>query len=151
MIQEEAFECYLSTLSSAADFEIETIDYQHHYFFKLAGRILESLREGQDSGYLRELLSELNEFAKFHFRSEERLMKFVDYPDYENHRKEHMDLLQKLSINEGELSLEFTEEKIHQFFKFLTNWFKNHTETVDKKFVDYLVEHPTYQNSPNLF
>jgi len=142
---------FINIWSSAPDLGIPSQDYQHHYFFILVRRIVETLKDGHESDYLHNLFSELNQYARFHFRSEELMMKSLEFPGFDAHRIKHTDLLEELSIREGELAMDFSNEKIFELLDFLSHWFSEHTETVDKEFADYVLGHPLYKSKPNLF
>ena len=64
---------------------VEDIDLQHHYFLNLINHIADAIREKKEHSYIEALVSELEAYAKFHFKSEERMMVESHYPDYETH------------------------------------------------------------------
>jgi hemerythrin len=118
---------------------IEDIDLQHHYFLNLVGHIITALESGEEKNYIEALVNELDAYAKFHFRSEERMMLHSGYPDYEVHKNHHLDLIQQLGIKQYNLIDAETPEDAGAVIEFLVNWFMEHTMGEDKAFADYLL------------
>ena len=99
---------------------VEDIDLQHHYFLNLINRIAQEIGRSRDDLYLNALVSELNAYAKFHFISEETMMVHADYPRYQEHRRHHLDLIQRLSIEEYNLLNRQSDERVEETLNFLT-------------------------------
>jgi hemerythrin len=59
---------------------IDDIDVQHHYFANLINPLGKHLLKPGDLDYKKSLVNELNAYARFHFTSEENLMKLEGYP-----------------------------------------------------------------------
>jgi len=120
---------------------VEDIDLQHHYFLNLINTLIEAITANEDLRYLEALVSELDAYAKFHFRSEERMMQHSAYPNYEVHKQHHFDLIQKLSVEQYKLTNPTSPEDTQAVIEFLTSWFLHHTTGEDKLFADYLNKH----------
>jgi hemerythrin len=116
---------------------IEEIDDQH---MKLVGMI-NSLHEGMRSGKGREVtasvLQSLMEYALYHFRTEEDLMKRYDYQGLLEHRTEHlvfMDRVGEMAKRHGGgeylVSLELND--------FLKEWLSDHILSTDRKYAPYI-------------
>ena len=117
---------------------VEDIDLQHHYFLNLINRIGEEVSRTDDQRYIKSLISELDAYARFHFISEETMMLHAAYPEYEEHKKHHLDLLQRLSVEQYKL-LNFKDEKeFEKAISFLREWFLHHTNEEDRKFAYFL-------------
>ncbi len=110
---------------------IDEIDFQHQYFLKLIYRLSSELERTVDPHYRLLLLQELNKYAKFHFLSEENIMFSIGYPELEEHRKLHFELIETLNLKSGY----YGEGKIAsgEVIEFLYDWFVGHTVEVDKK------------------
>ena len=118
---------------------VEDIDLQHHYFLNLINRIAQEIGRSRDDLYLNALVSELNAYAKFHFISEETMMVHADYPRYQEHRRHHLDLIQRLSIEEYNLLNRQSDERVEETLNFLTEWFLEHTNKEDRQFAEFLM------------
>jgi hemerythrin len=130
----------ISALQWTKDYEvgIDLIDNQHFYFFHLINRIYEELSQSNRDSMVPHFLSELDAYAKFHFISEENLMRKYDYPHTETHRKHHLALLEELKSQEQLIinTKVSTDEMIH----FLLNWFISHSVGEDKQVAEYILD-----------
>lgn len=119
---------------------VEDIDLQHHFFFNLVNRIASELLKTKNTQYRMDLINELNAYAKFHFTSEENIMRKVDYPGLSYHKNLHFDLIQLLSTKGNQLLLTEDNSDANDVVQFLGEWFLHHTREVDRKLVNYLTE-----------
>ena len=124
---------------------IEDIDLQHHFFFNLINRLAKELLQANDAEYRGALINELNAYAKFHFISEENMMRKSGYPHLSYHRNLHVELIEQLSTRGSMLLLSASPEAIGSIIAFLGEWFLQHTREVDRKFARYLREAGTEQ------
>ena len=70
-----------------------TIDSQHQHLFDLANKVLKS----DDWFSMGSAVLELFQYTREHFRDEEELMAERHYEDLEIHRKQHDELITKLT------------------------------------------------------
>ena len=77
---------------------VEDIDLQHYYFLNLINTLIEAINKNESQMYREALVSELDAYAKFHFKSEERMMLHSNYPQYETHKNHHFALIQQLGV-----------------------------------------------------
>jgi hemerythrin len=112
------------------------IDHQHQYFLQLINWLTDSLLASEDVDLNRKYIEEVMRYAKFHFLSEENIMQYYAYPEYEDHRNLHSKIVNQLNI--GAANLDFGEENIGDFVKFLSGWFFEHTAEEDMKIGIYL-------------
>jgi hemerythrin len=128
------------TLTWDPSFElgVKEIDFQHHYFVELINRLRNDLSSEADPSLRSYLIGELNAYAKFHFLSEENLMRKADYPDLKIHQQHHFDLINSLGVRGGQLQVGYSEESVERIIDFLVDWFKHHTMTEDRKFSEFL-------------
>jgi len=113
----------------------ERIDFEHRTFFGLVVDFQKARINEADKKTLAGLLEEIALYAKFHFRSEENVMEQLRYPELENHRKEHYQLVEVLSNKM--LGLEMDLYSAKDIEDFLVEWFVGHTSKVDRKIVQY--------------
>ena len=77
---------------------IPSIDEQHKSLLDIGNRISKLLMEHEDGDDNYEeifsVIEELKTYTIYHFDSEEELFVTYDYPDYENHKKEHDDFIE---------------------------------------------------------
>ena len=112
------------------------IDHEHQVFLDLIRNVsLASERQESDQWTTR-LLEEIKKYAEFHFLSEENIMFRIDYPEYNAHHKQHLELLATLAdkihrFSSGQIELDSVVD-------FLFEWFAIHTTQTDKKLAQYL-------------
>lgn len=122
-----------------ADFEtgIEDIDFQHHYFLNLINRLARQFLRAEDDDYRAALIAELNAYARFHFISEENLMRRDGYPELAHHRRLHDELIDELSSREQALELAHAEGREADIVEFLVAWFTHHTSQEDRRCAEF--------------
>lgn len=120
---------------------IEDIDFQHRCFLNLINRLADELTMTTEPRRRAALMAEVNAYAHFHFLSEENLMAKVGYPQLDEHRQRHRDLIGQLNAKEAMLQQQGTEERADEVVEFLRDWFFRHTVGEDRLFADYYHGH----------
>lgn len=113
-------------------------DQQHQKIFDMLNALHDALPNA-DRQAVGEQLDGFLSFVAEHFQTEERLLKDNAYPQYEAHKKEHDDLLQKA----GEIKKKFDEgaEDVTQDTTiFVRDWLTNHIPKIDKPYGPFLNE-----------
>ena len=75
---------------------VDEIDRQHRRMAELVNELHRAAIEKEDASVVSGVLDELLAYTRHHFKTEERLMLEHEYPDYQAHKNEHDDLLDKL-------------------------------------------------------
>ncbi|MEI7840421.1 MAG: bacteriohemerythrin [Methylococcaceae bacterium] len=120
----------------------DTIDKQHQYLFELANIIVDPYNDPQTT-YLN--IQALYEYTQTHFRDEELLMEQCDYPDYENHKKAHRQLIAKLNtVGNGILTDEAPRTVVIHFMK---DWILTHILSEDMRFGNFLRTSASFTDS----
>ena len=87
-----------------------------------------------------EVLSPLNKllnYAKHHFSHEESYMESISYPQLEEHKAVHRDLLMQLESNIKRFSESKDQHLSDNFFYFLEVWLFSHIRTKDKRYSQF--------------
>lgn len=84
------------------------------------------------------ILSELSDYAKYHFGTEERLMHEYNFPSLLDHEKEHDHFFYQIDELQSKFNI---GESLHniQIVVFLKDWLTHHILVKDKELADYLV------------
>jgi hemerythrin len=82
------------------------IDEQHRQLFEQANRFLTSVESGPPWNELENLFWCLEGTSRYHFEEEERLMRWLRYPNLLEHSREHSSFLRQL----GEIGCSFEFE-----------------------------------------
>jgi hemerythrin len=111
----------------------ELIDSQHKKLVDILNELYTALNEKKDKEVLHGLLDDLILSIAEHFRTEEHFMVLAAYPLFNEHKREHDDLVrQALSLQTAYKSgkVQITNDVLD----FLNIWLLKHIEGADKKF-----------------
>ena len=112
-----------------------TLDDQHKKLFMILGRLSEAVQQ-RAGAMITPILVELEAYTIFHFSFEEHELEKVQYPDLDNHKKEHEKFRKKLKEFKGQL-LSRDQQALKNIEDYLVSWIKNHIRGLDKKYVPY--------------
>ena len=115
---------------------VEDIDVQHRYFFALVSAMDEEKMASWSRDRFRVLLAEIQRFAHYHFRSEERLMDAYGFADRAAHEAEHARI--KRGIDEFLQQAEIGALDMLGLRKFLFEWLTTHTEARDRPLAEHV-------------
>ena len=83
------------------------------------------------------VITEINEYSKLYFSTEEKYLKKKGYPDFNSHAKAHRQFAKisislRLEVSENEASLTF------DVIEEMRNWLINHILTLDSRYIPFL-------------
>jgi len=119
---------------------MKQIDEQHQELIKLTNDLFSSCLQGQEKSktvFLKTIHKAVN-YINYHFSIEEKIMEKVIYPEYAEHKKEHVDFVREVFIKVQE----FTSGKRFTplaFVYYLRDWVLNHIAVCDKKMGAYVL------------
>lgn len=112
------------------------IDDQHKRLLDILFRLERMVNRGKAADEMVQLLSEMSDHAKEHFKSEERYMKGLDYPKLEEHRQLHSNYsLEVLQFTVAHM--EESEDNPRNVLNFLTHWWTDHILKVDMDYSNF--------------
>ncbi|MBF0487202.1 MAG: hemerythrin family protein [Nitrospirae bacterium] len=124
---------------------VDTIDKQHKEIFERIATLisvdLETLESEQKDAALHKLLRFLGGYVIDHFKAEEEFMTRSHYPEYDQHKKEHMEFLKSYSSlvrmfeKEGATDLIVTATQNQA-----VDWLIKHIKGTDQKVTAFLKE-----------
>ena len=121
---------------------IEAIDIQHRELFRRIDDLLRIVREGKGSQEVHDIFRFLSDYIGSHFATEEKCMRILSYPGYENHIGRHKIFiatakdLDKLYDESG-----VTEELLQRLQDDICDWIINHILVVDMELGAYIKDH----------
>jgi NNP family nitrate/nitrite transporter-like MFS transporter len=118
---------------------IETVDRQHTRMMHLINEIDEVVQEGGTYEQFAPILNDLIDYTNGHFAHEEKLLKENHCPDFERHKRAHVNLREELSGWKDKV-VENKTEDMNELMVFLKIWFPGHILDVDKKDAAYLTK-----------
>ena len=110
-------------------------DEQHKQLVTMLNKLIRDPALTTTSETGSEVLANMTQYAREHFKSEEELMIEFGYPDYEEHRARHLSFLYKVVEFCSKTNL--GDETIpDQLLEFLKNWLATHIleEDMDYKY-----------------
>jgi hemerythrin-like metal-binding protein len=116
--------------------ENDEIDNDHRILVNLFNLLARSVAEGESRAYVEAVLEELIRCTAWHFCHEERLMLKHGYGALEEHRQEHLDLMDSVRALQREI-LE-TGRLEEEEFEFLEQWLTGHILVADMRFGEFL-------------
>jgi diguanylate cyclase (GGDEF)-like protein/hemerythrin-like metal-binding protein len=115
--------------SAAHAIGIKEIDDQHMHMAELIDQLSAALNDDCDSHTILANLSELTQFAAFHFATEERLMEQHQVEGLVPHREEHRRLLHDI----GNLKVDEDVASISLILRYLQEWLLRHVDGMDRQ------------------
>ena len=119
---------------------IEQIDTEHQHLISLIVRFYKAVQEGKARQMTTELITNLIDYTKTHFRNEEDLMKNHSYPDFEIHKNDHEKFIKEV-IEATQTYMQGGVLPSNKVLSFLANWLVDHILNHDKKMGLYLKTH----------
>lgn len=114
---------------------IEIIDKQHKKFFEIFDLILLLRKNEETDSKLFNVIEELQDYAHYHFQTEESLMRRANSPDLELHIMQHDFFVKKMK--EFRIAYNYNNSVlIEQIVIFMRKWLLMHISEVDGKYVE---------------
>ena len=117
--------------------DIEEIDGHQKKVFELFNELIDLKRDKKDAKECANKISEINDFTKLFFSTEERLLKKKGYPDFQNHTKAHRQFT-KNSIGLRREIADDVENLTDEVIEDLRKWLIDHILGMDALYKPYL-------------
>jgi hemerythrin len=114
---------------------IPKIDEDHKNLIGIINKAVLSKEHNDNPEELKEVLNEMIKYAQTHFATEELYMAKFNYPEYQYHKKEHLDFTTKINAYENGL-INADYHIADEILDYLKKWLVNHILETDKKYVD---------------
>ncbi|XCN71439.1 MAG: bacteriohemerythrin [Candidatus Electrothrix aestuarii] len=118
---------------------VSKIDQEHKKLVEMVNELTDAMKEGQGKEVLGEILNGLIAYTASHFQTEENYFRQVKYPDAEEHKKEHVAFVQKVSEFKQEFDAGRATVSVN-VLQFLSKWLQTHIKVADQKYSSYLNE-----------
>lgn len=116
---------------------IKQFDEHHKELIRIISELKESMHNGENHVYIKNLLFELVSYTKYHFTAEERMMEKHNYQRFHEHKQEHQKLTEQVELFLDKYSAGKSDLD-DQIFEFLKKWLFEHILETDKKMGEYL-------------
>ena len=113
------------------------IDNQHKELVRMINQLHKAMRQQKGSNELSNILDGLAKYTVMHFATEEKIFEKHKYPDFNNHKKIHKELVSKVlafqaDFNSGKATVTM------DLMDFLKDWLKTHIMKTDMSYVPFL-------------
>lgn len=118
---------------------VAELDQQHKKLIAMINELHEAMKSGKGKEVLGRIVNGLISYTATHFQTEEKYFAQFGYPDADNHKKEHVAFVQKVTdFKNGfeKKQLTLTVEVMN----FLSDWLKTHIMGTDKKYAQFFNE-----------
>ncbi|UCH63808.1 MAG: hemerythrin family protein [Fidelibacterota bacterium] len=127
------------TWDNAWDIGHPEIDEHHHKLVEMLQRLFGAIITAQGEDYVKEILVELIEYTKYHFKREEEVFAEHGFDRLSEHKELHQDLIrQVLDVSEDIIVQGATDEISDEVYYFLRHWLADHIIKEDLKFKTFL-------------
>jgi len=113
---------------------VDAIDRDHQVIIRLLNRM--SHGSVGDVG-IDDVMEELMDYTRYHFRREEGIMQVSGYPDLEAHCERHRKLIAQVDELRAVWRAARDHETLHRLRKFLRDWWVSHIMNVDTEITQY--------------
>lgn len=117
---------------------VDLIDDQHKEWFAKAEALFDAGRQGRGKEQVGEMLEFLDSYTRKHFADEERYMRSIAYPGYDEQKKAHASFIAQLEklrsdydASGGSLTVVINANKM------VIDWLTKHISVMDKKIGEY--------------
>lgn len=121
---------------------IKSIDEQHKHIFDIGSSVYELLRNDfcpDKYSKIVQVIEDLRQYTKYHFKCEEDYMLQINYPDYNDQKMEHDDFIGKIeSFNLDKID-QNQDKYINDLLFFVLNWILDHILQKDKLIKEKIV------------
>lgn len=115
------------------------LDSQHKELLNILNIVKVSINNKVEEKGLNIATQRLLEYTIYHFDEEVKLLRMVEYPELDEHIKEHNYFIQEVSRFKKEYDVKKPNISI-ELIRFLTNWLVHHILEVDKKYSEWLTD-----------
>lgn len=116
---------------------IKKIDDQHKQLLNLIAALGQI--KDHNPEFINKVLHTLVEYTKNHFSEEEKLLKRIGYPNFDNHTLQHVRFVEQ--VNRFKADFEKTPDSrmlLDKIVNFLGKWLSAHILVEDKEYANYL-------------
>lgn len=120
---------------------LPVVDTQHREYFNRVNEALKQADMAQSPDLFREALSFVRSYAVFHFDTEQEVMRFHDYPAFDDHLEQHHYFDKEIEgMTETFAQSGFSSRLALELYALLVDWFVDHIRTVDTEMGRFLIE-----------
>ncbi|NOZ47817.1 MAG: hemerythrin family protein [Chlorobi bacterium] len=126
----------LITWTEEYELGYNTIDEQHKKLVEIINNLYNAFVEAHAMDVISEILNEMLDYTAYHFKTEEDFFVKNNYPEMENHNKEHRLFVEK---TKGFINKYSTQDAnlTYDVMNFLRGWLLAHIQGSDREYSRY--------------
>jgi len=120
---------------------VEEIDRQHAHLTRIINTLYHAYMEGKDKDILQAIITEVNDYARCHFATEEKFMRRFEgeYPDMAAHLAAHTDFFSTLIDFLLQCANDEERDITPDLLDYLMDWWFEHENVMDRELGSFLV------------
>lgn len=119
----------------------QTLDGHHQRLFDILNQLHDELLGHHREEAVAHTIKALLDYSHYHFSEEERVMKAIGFPEYEEHKAVHEKIIHKLQEYERDKATG-DRKSAGELYSFLVgDWLWKHILEMDKKMTPYIRSH----------
>lgn len=123
--------------------EVEEIDNQHKHLIEIMNTLYDVLFAKRKNDAIKEIFSNLLEYASLHFKTEEDYFDKFHFPEAEIHKRSHASFTKKIHALNAQFKKGAYDPTI-DLVSYLEEWLTSHLMDIDKKYVKCFHENGLY-------
>ncbi len=130
----------MSVLDEGHSLGLSIIDEEHKKVIDIINMVIAAKQHDNYPGEVEKMLHEMIDFSWRHFKTEERYMLEFDYPEYQYHKEEHFDFVQRMNSYFGRV-VDGDYHVANEILEYLKEWLLKHIQGTDAKYVECFTKH----------
>ncbi len=126
--------------------DVEEIDNHQKKMFALFNELIDLKQQKSDPKALTNMISEINDYGKLYFSTEEKILRKKKYPDREFHARAHRRFIRSAISLRREIAEDVDNLTMDTILE-LRNWLVDHIKTSDSLYVPFLRVHQYIEDS----
>ncbi len=115
------------------------IDIQHIELYRMVNVLVTGVEQGMSNSELKENITFLEDYVVYHFSQEEQEMEKMGYPDFETHKKLHVDFIAAVKGISSRFKMQGDNSAVlAELAKVGVAWLDEHITKVDTKLASFL-------------
>ena len=120
---------------------IDLIDIQHKELFLLTNELFRACLTGEKAlkSVFTETMGRMVDYVRFHFSAEQELLHRIKYPEYQEHKKQHENLIRDIleAVKAHHKGEKFVP---NQFVRTMRDWILGHIALSDRQYAAYIAD-----------
>jgi hemerythrin len=115
---------------------VDVFDEHHRWLILMINRLIDAQSSAAAAETISDLLSRMTDYAREHLKAEEKLMAEHGYPQYVQHKSQHLAYIRKTVdfCSAAQIGVDGIPETL---LAYLRNWWADHIQNTDKAYMSF--------------